>query len=310
MSADGFRTFLVVNPQSGGGATGKRFDRLAEQVRATIGPFEHAFTEGQGHATELTREALAKDYEMVVGVGGDGTFNEVVNGFFEGEAPVRPEAVFGIIPQGTGGDLRKTLGVPNDIRGACARLAGRDVKPVDVGHLAFLGHDGKPAQRVFINIASFGVGGVVVDEVNRSSKALGGKVSFMLGSVKALLKYKDQRITLTLDGGEPTTAPVTCVAVCNGQFFGGGMWVAPKAVMDDGEFDVTVWTGYTLKDFAINSKKVYKGTHVDDPRTKTARCKVLEATSDERVLLDVDGEQPGSLPMTVKVLPGALKMKY
>ncbi len=309
MSAEHFKTFLVVNPKAAGGATGKRFHRIAEQVRAAVGAFDHAFTKGPEHATELAREALGKGYEMIVGVGGDGTFNEVVGGFFDGETPVNPDAVLGLIPQGTGGDLRRTVGVSTEIAGACARLAGRETKRVDAGLVTYVGHDGAEHLRPFINITSFGIGGQVVDKVNHSSKALGGRVSFMWGSVKALLGYRDQTVTLRFDGGEPETVAVTSVAVCNGRFFGGGMQVAPKAEMDDGLFDVTIWRGYTLTDFALKSKMVYDGSHVDDPRTRTLRAKVVEATSEETVLLDLDGEQPGRLPVTVRIVPGALRLK-
>lgn len=309
MDEENFRTFLVVNPRSAGGATGKRFERIAEQVRAAVGAFDHAFTTAPGHATKLTRDALDNGYEMVVGVGGDGTFNEVTDGFFERGKAVKPDAVMGLIPQGTGGDLRKTIGIETDPRASCSRLKGRKVIDADAGHLRFTTHDGNEADRAFINIASFGVGGRVVEQVNKGSKALGGKLSFMIGSVKALLKFDDQEVTLCFDDGEPETRTITSVAVCNGQYFGGGMWVAPKAKMDDGVFDVTIWTGFTLKDFAVKSRSLYNGTHLSDPRTHTLRCKKLVASSDEEVLLDVDGEQPGRLPATFRIVPGAIKIK-
>lgn len=309
MKVEGYRTYLVVNPKSAGGATGRGFQRIAEAVHEAVGPFEHAFTEGPGHATELTREALARGYEMVVGVGGDGTFNEVVGGFFDGETPVNPEAVFGVLPRGTGGDLRRTLGVPNRLEGACERLVGRDTRRIDVGLAEFAGHDGRRATRPFVNITSFGIGGLVVDKVNHSTKALGGKASFMIGSVKGLLGWADQEVTLRFDDGPEETGPVTNVAVCNGQFFGGGMWVAPEADLADGLFDVTIWQGYRLRDFALRQKMIYDGTHVDDPRTRTLRAKKVEARSDARVLLDLDGEQPGTLPVTLRILPGALRLK-
>jgi YegS/Rv2252/BmrU family lipid kinase len=310
--SEGFETFLVVNPRAGGGRTGRRFERIAEAVRAAVGPFEHAFTRGPGHATELAREALEKGFEMVVGVGGDGTFNEVANGFFEGDRPVRPDAVLGVLPRGTGGDFRRTVGIENALETATAHLAGRGTRDLDVGHLAFVGHDGRPAERVFVNIASFGVGGVVVDKVNRAPKILGGRASFALGSLRALAGYRDQEVRLRFEDEEAAEAqPVTNVAVCNGQYFGGGMWAAPKAEVDDALFDVTIWSGFSFKDFVFRSRMLYDGSHVEDPRTRTRRTRRLEATptGDAVVLLDVDGEQPGRLPATFTVLPAALKLK-
>ncbi len=309
MKKDAYRTFLIVNPRSGGGFAGRRFERIAEHVEAAVGDFGHALTSGPGDATRIAREAIEKGFEMIVAVGGDGTFNEVVNGFFEKGEPLNPEAVFGVIPRGTGGDLRRTLGVPKDLRQASALLSGRRVKTVDVGHVSFVSHDGKEAERVFINIASFGVSGLVVDRVNGASKILGGKASFMIGSVKALLQYRDQEVTVTMDDGRRVTGPVTCVAVCNGQYFGGGMRVAPSARMDDGLFDVTTWVGFSLKDFAVSSRMLYDGSHIEDPRTRAGHAKVLRADSEEKVLLDIDGEQPGHLPVTIRLLPSTLKLK-
>ncbi len=309
VGSDGYRTFLVVNPRSGGGFTGRCFGRIAEHVRANVGDFEFGYTERPGHATVLTRDALKNGYEMIIAVGGDGTFNEVVNGFFEGARPTNPDAVFGIIPRGTGGDLRRTLGVPKDLRAACAVLAGPQKRCMDVGHMTFTSHEGRIAERVFINIASFGVAGLVVDRVNKATKILGGRASFMIGSVKALMQYRDQMITLRLDERDPFTVPITALAICNGRYFGGGMQVAPGAVMDDGEFDVTTWAGFKLKDFVLSSRMLYDGTHLQDARTRSDRCKVIRLESEETVLIDMDGEQPGRLPAEITLIPRALKVK-
>jgi len=169
--------------------------------------------------------------------------------------------------------------------------------------------DGRPAQRYFVNVASFGVSGQVDREVNRASKGLGGKATFFLASAKAMWRYRDQRVRLRADAGPWTEETVTTVAVANGQYFGGGMRVAPTADPSDGYFDVTVWSGYTLFDFAFKSRRIYDGTHVALPGTRTFRARLLEAESDEEVLLDVDGEQPGRLPVRVELLPGALRLK-
>jgi diacylglycerol kinase family enzyme len=99
--------------------------------------------------------------------------------------------------------------------------------------------------------------------------------------------------------------------VANGQYFGGGMWIAPKALPDDGVFDVTQWTGVKLRDFVFNSKAIYDGSHVDLPIARCVRAKTVrvEVEGGEEVLLDVDGEQPGRLPATLEILPLALRLK-
>ena len=161
------KPFVIVNPRSASGATGRHFDDISAAVRAAVGEHGHAFTERPMHAAELTRRALREGADLVVAVGGDGTISEVVNGFFEeprhGDAPrpVRPEAALGILPRGTGGDLRRTIGLNGDLRTCAPRLKGH-ARPVDVGRIDFIGGDGRPAARYFINVAEAGVGSEAV----------------------------------------------------------------------------------------------------------------------------------------------------
>ena len=304
------KTFFVVNPKSGNGATGRGFAEIERAIRAAIGGCEHAFTTAPLHATQLAREALGKGFECVVAVGGDGTTNEVVNGFFDEQGrPVREGAALGVIPRGTGGDFRRAFGWSTRLSEAALRLQGDACRPLDVGRIEFVGHDGLAARRLFVNVASAGVSGQVDFEVNRASKALGGKVSFLLGTLKAMLRWRDVRVRMAFDGGPLEERAVTAVAVANGQFFGGGMWIAPGARSDDGVLDVTVWSGYGLWDFVTKGKAIYDGSHVRLPKTRTLKGRSVRLEADGEVLLDIDGEQPGRLPATLEILPAALRLK-
>jgi diacylglycerol kinase (ATP) len=299
-------TVVVVNPNSAGGATGRKWPQLAQRLTAKLGNVEVLLTDAPNAATTLTRRALRSGAKLVISVGGDGTHNEVANGFFEGEQAVAPQAAMGVIPAGTGGDFRRSFGWSVDPREAIDRLAAGKKRPIDVGRLTYTTPVGATALRHFVNITSFGIGGKVDDQVVRAPKLFGGKAAFAIASLRALAAFHDQRLKLSLDGGEPKEMTVTNVAVCNGQFFGGGMWAAPTAKLDDGLFDVTIWKGLGLSDFVLRSKRLYDGTHVKMPQTVTAQARKVSATSDEVVLLDVDGEQPGKLPASMELLPGAL----
>jgi YegS/Rv2252/BmrU family lipid kinase len=303
------RTFLVVNPRSANGDTGRRWPDISAAILKTVGDVGSAFTDAPMHAAALTTQALEQGYRCIVAVGGDGTVNEVVNGFFRCKGGPPAGATLAVIPQGTGGDFRRSFGWAGDLRAACARLKSDATRALDVGKVSFIDGDGRAAVRYFVNVASFGVSGQVDREVSRASKGFGGKATFFLASVKAMWRYRDQRVRLRADDGAWEELRITTVAVANGQYFGGGMRVAPKADPSDGQFDVTVWSGYTLKDFALKSRRIYDGTHTSLPGTRTFRAKLLEAESDEEVLLDVDGEQPGRLPLRVEMLPGALHLK-
>jgi YegS/Rv2252/BmrU family lipid kinase len=308
------KTLVVVNPHSANGRTGKQWPVIRAALLDALGSFEEGFTTSTGHATDLVRERLTRDgIQRVISVGGDGTNNEVVNGFFDGIEPINKDACLGFVPRGTGGDLRKTLGIGKEFTSWRSVLSAGRTQSCDVGSVEYTAHDGSPAKRLFINITSFGIGGLVDAKVNESTKALGGKASFLIGTIKALAIYRNRHIHLTVkepDGSVVLDDDMTVnnVAVANGQYFGGGMWVAPEAAISDGLFDVVVLGDMSTFDMVFKASRIYKGTHLGLPEVISARGSRVEATSDEEVLIDMDGEQPGRLPITLEVLPGAINL--
>lgn len=309
-----FRALVVANPQSANGALGRKWPQLARTIEERFGPFEHRFTERAGDATTITRRAILDEgYEMVVAMGGDGTVSEVVDGFFTVEGPVQPEAVLGVLPYGTGGDFRKTIGAPKELGPGAASLGGRETRRVDVGRLTYTTLEGERRVRHFVNIASFGIGGLVDQLVNTTTKALGGRVSFAVATLRAMRRFHPQQARISLDDRPAETVTLHNVAVANGRYFGGGMKIAPQAELDDGRFDVVVLGPMTLWDLLVKGNRVYKGTHVELPEVRVERARRVEAVPaqpEEAILLDVDGETPGKLPATFELLPGALRLKW
>src|SRR6185295_5268308 len=155
--------------QSANGETGKRWAEIEARLRRSLDDLKVGFTQGAMHAESLAREALKEGFETVVAVGGDGTINETLNGFFENGGAVRPNAVLGVLPRGTGGDFRRTFGWSGDLEPAVERLRRDASVPFDVGLLEYTDEAGGARQRYFANIASFGASGVVDVEVNRTS---------------------------------------------------------------------------------------------------------------------------------------------
>ncbi len=309
-------TVVVVNPKSQNGTLGRRWPDLARVLHREMGGFEAVMTQSPGDATRLARSALAGGADMVVAVGGDGTIHEVVNGFFDAhQRPVRPGAALGLLPFGTGGDFRKTVKVPKELEDAGRILARGRRQTIDVGSLRYRdgGARGEEKQRVFVNIASFGIGGLVDQIVNNSSKLLGGRVSFLMGTARAALRYKNQRVRMIFDGDEDqfVESTINNVAVANGQYFGGGMHIAPEAVLDDGQFDVVTIGDLSPLDFLRDGHRVYRGAHLGMNKVSFRRAHRVDARPvdpDEDVLLDVDGEAPGALPASFSVLPRAIDL--
>jgi len=303
---DAQRTFVVVNPSSAGGATRRRWPRIAARLRTVVGRFDVAFTRQPLDATRLTREALQSRFRRIVAVGGDGTLNEVVCGYFEADRPIAADAAVGILPCGTGKDFARTLGA-TDLDARLASLA-RASRLVDVGWARFTAHDGAPTERLFVNEISFGCSGRVTKAISPIIKRASGALAFTLATLRTLLTYRDQPVSISLDAERARDHTITNGAFCNGQFFGGGMRVAPAARIDDGELDVTLWSGYRLLDFVTKRQALLSGAHVAEPGTLTFRARRATVTSTAPVLVELDGESVGRLPLEVRVLPNALRL--
>jgi diacylglycerol kinase (ATP) len=302
------KTAVVVNPVSANGVTARRWPEIAALLEREGFLFDSFMTEAPEHATELTRRALRDGCDLVVSVGGDGTHNEVMNGFFTTDGPLRQEAQLGFISMGTGSDLIRTLQIPKDPAEAVKRLLGDRPRAVDVGRLSFVSHRGDKETRYFINIAGLGLDGDTVDRVNRTSKALGGFVSFLWGTVASLMLYRNQEMAVTVDDQPVFEGPVTMVAVANGCYFGGGMCIAPHAQMEDGLFDIVIMHNLGKVNLLVNLPRVYRGTHLTHPNCISLRGRKV-AIQTEQAFLNLDGEQPGRGPVEVELLPLALRVK-
>jgi diacylglycerol kinase (ATP) len=302
------RTVIVVNPKSQGGRLGKRWRDVADTIGRAF-PFEEAITTGPGDATRLAREALRGGAERVVAIGGDGTINEVVNGFFDEQGrPIAPEASFAVIPYGTGGDFRRTVQLPTELAEAARVIAANRRRKIDVGKLEMTMPGGGRAMRMFANIASFGVSGVVDRLVNESGKKL-GRLSFAIATARATWSYKNQRVQIVFDGAERVEATINTVAIANGRYFGGAMMVAPDAELDDGQFDVIAMGDFGFGDLLKSGRRLYKGTHLTMDKVTARRARVVEAEPIDPggvVELDIDGENLGRLPARFELLPSAL----
>jgi YegS/Rv2252/BmrU family lipid kinase len=298
---------FIVNPHAAAGSAGRSWPVIKALAQDRLGPFSTSFTAGPGDATRLTRQALRRGAEVVVCVGGDGTLNEVVNGLMGEEGPIRPEARLGFIPRSTGCDLIKTVPVARELDRAMDIIRDSHTRILDLGRIRYQDSSGHPTFRYFHNVTSFGLGGEVDERVNRTTKAFGGFVSFLWATLVSLLRYDRKRVRLKVDDCFDEEVTVWNIAIANGQYHGGGMWVAPGARVDDGLFHVTVVGDLTLPQVFLNLPRLYNGRIYQVAKVASLVGKRVEASSDQRVLLDVDGEQIGSLPVVIEMVPGAVQ---
>jgi diacylglycerol kinase (ATP) len=300
---------VVVNPAAGGGRIARRWPDT-ERILAGAGlDCEVAFTARSGDATRIARQGVREGRELIVAAGGDGTINETAAGFFAEGKPIGSETRFGVLPAGTGGDFRRTFDIPVDPLAGVRVLAGRGRRRIDAGRVRYVDHQGRPEERIFVNIADAGIGGEVVHRVNYGSKLLPGSVTFLLASLRALLAWKNRPLTVTIDGVQRRLLAQQ-VVVANCQYYGGGMRIAPMAVPDDGLLDVILIGDVSFIDSARGMGKIRKGTHLDEgnPKWEVFGGRHVEVESEFPIRVDVDGEQPGFVPAVFEVIPGALEL--
>jgi YegS/Rv2252/BmrU family lipid kinase len=274
--------------------------------------FEFQCTEGAGHAGQIAYSAAADGYQIIIAVGGDGTINEVANGILTSDRAAM--VTLGIIGTGTGNDLIRSLGVPPDYLRACRRLlAGYQgggfkggLSLIDVG-LASYTVGTAPHTRYFVNGAGVGFDAEVVEAAKRMPRQLGHKTPFVMGLLRTLPTYRNKRVQMAVAGvtGERS---VLSVVVANGAYFGGGMKIAPEAIIDDGKLDIITIGDVGKLELLRVFPRVYKGTHITHPKVRAVRAEEVTIASSERLLFQADGEILGEGPVSIRIIPQALRL--
>jgi len=301
-------TMVIINPAAGNGRARQRWPVLARALATAGLKFDCAFTNGPLQATTLARTALHAGAETIIVVGGDGTVNEVVNGFFEDGRPIAPHARLGVVCLGTGSDLIRSLHVP---RGPAAGpvIAAGQTRAIDLGLATYTDEQGQRQSRYFVNAADLGLGGETARRVNRSSKALGGFTSFLIGAVRSILAFQPKQVRFQIEDGPIHEQLITMIIAANGRFVAGGMFIAPHADLTDGKFDVFIVDAVSKVDLIGNLlPRVYLGKHVSHPRVRHVRTSQLRVWSDDTVLVEMDGEQPGRADAEIRIVPRALNV--
>jgi YegS/Rv2252/BmrU family lipid kinase len=235
-------------------------------------------------------------------VGGDGTVNEVVNGI------AGTDAELALLPRGTGVDTGRTYGIPAKFDSAVRIAVDGSTRTVDLGRATFRAWSGVEETQLFANIASVGMSGAIAKRTNETTKAFGGKASYLFATLAVFSRWRPSELRVTVDA-ETRTARMRDVVVANGKFFGGGMKMCPGAEPDDGLFDVLTIGDVTKADLVRTMPKIYKGTHLPHPKAELLRGALVSVDAAEPLPIELDGEQPGTTPVRFEIVPQALRLR-
>ncbi|RAY14671.1 diacylglycerol kinase family lipid kinase [Actinomadura craniellae] len=287
------RFTAVVNPAAGG-STGT-VDALARLLRAAGAEVEVEPSRGLEHAREVARRAAERG-RVVLGVGGDGMVGCV------GGALAGTEAVFGIVPAGRGNDFARALGLPDHPAELAALLLGAEPRRIDAIELTSARHPGVPV----LGSVYAGVDALANHYANRS-RLLRGGASYYVGGMRAVATWRPAAYQITVDGQVYERRAYTVVAANSG-YYGFGRRIAPAARVDDGLLDVVVIRAVPRPLFFAVMNELKRGTHVNRPQVETLRGREITIAADRDLRYGADGEVGGTLPVTARVLPGALNV--
>lgn len=304
---------VIVNPYSARGKTETRWQDIKEVIRHYFSEFKYIFTEKPKQATEIAREVLKEGFDLVIGVGGDGTLNEITNGFFKnqsGEA-INNDASISIIPSGTGSDFVRYLNIPGDFKKSVRMIKNAGSRRFDVGRISFREENGGTAGKYFINVSDFGLGAEVVRNLSTIPAGKRSAFSYYWGLLSTIKTYKSRPVRIVLDDKEEIEGQYLIGAVANGTIFGGGMKIAPDARPDDGYFDLVLVKHMKKLETVINSRHLYTGTLAGHPKVTIKRVKNIKvfSVSGEPVNIEYDGEIGHTTPAEYQIVEGGVNFR-
>lgn len=280
-----------------------------ELARLGIKVTEHVTT-GAGEATEITRQALNGEFNHVVAVGGDGTLNEVVNGYLnEMGRAFNSSATLGLLPSGTGSDFGRTLGLRTH-QDLISALARSNTRLVDAARIVLRQRDGTNCSRFFINAATLGLGADVAALVNqwreKLPKCVAGRIRYIAAAICALTRHRNLPVKVTLDDTLAMEINTNLLVIANGRFAGGGMMLAPNARLDDGLLDVILTDRITRRDVLKELPRIQQGGHLRNSKVTEMQAREVLITSSKPMAVAIDGETAGYTPAHLSILPSAV----
>jgi diacylglycerol kinase (ATP) len=236
-------------------------------------------------------------------VGGDGSVHEVANGVAQ-----RDEVEVAVIPRGTGWDFARSLGLPRRLDAAVRVALTGKTRTIDLGRARYHAWGRGEGHSWFANVGSVGMSGAIAQRANDTTKALGGKVSYVWATFAVFAQWSNSEVEVTVDE-ERRRARMHDVIVANGPSIAGGMKLCPDAQPDDGLFDVLTIGDLTKGDLLVTLPKTFRGTHLPHPKAELLQGRRVTVEAPEPLPIELDGEQPGTTPVRFELVPSALRVR-
>lgn len=297
---------LIVNPVAGNGRVLALLPQLTTALTDGGLEFDVATTKTTEHTSELARAALGDGIRYLIAVGGDGTVHHVVNGMFDGRTPVADDTVLGICAAGTGSDFVRNFGLDRPVDVVARHLLSPHTMLIDVGVVQYTDFDGNQTERLFANIAEAGYGAEVVRRVARFPRRM-GRLRYLFAAWASMGRMPRASAEVTVDF-TTRTLPLVELVAANGQFFGGGMKVAPRAIPQDGRLSVLAFTGNRSQVFLLTTK-LFAGEHLPHPEIVEYQSSACSVITDQPLLVEADGELLGTTPARFSMIKRTLQLK-
>ncbi len=304
------RTRAIVNPAANTRRAGRRWPLWQPKLEAILGPLDVAFTSGPGDATKLACRAVNEGYRRLIAAGGDGTVNEVLNGVMAAAPVAAAKTLLCPFPLGTANELCRALGHLAGPDGTLQALAGGHTRVIDVIRADFRDFDGRPATRYGYLVASFGAAAMISHRTSASRwlKKL-GPIAYFLMTPVVTLTYQSRQVTVGIDNAPPQTRTLFSGLIASAENGGGGMRLAPGAMIDDGLLDFVAFGNLGRMEALFRVLPgIRQGRHVAYSKVTTCRGRRFHFECSDEMLVDLDGETLGNLPLTVTVLERAVRV--
>lgn len=288
-----YKTAFIVNPGAGGGRAFRVWRRLEPMLRDAGQKYQVYYTCRRGDATDFAGKVRSNGAELIVGVGGDGTLLEVVNGLD------LKKNIFGIIPAGTGNGFHRSLKIPGNCRRAFMKMGGWEPRRVDIGTVNGIR---------FLNVVGFGFDAAVTHFAKAEDQKLPGYSAYVTGFFKELAGFSSFPVKIQNNGRTIEEAQALMTIVANGRYYGGQLCIAPHADVADGQLNLLLVRRASKAGTVTLAARAFLKNHLGHNAVYTTPCREVTISAAANIPVHIDGELLGSLPAKVNILPGSLNI--